>query len=468
MQDNQALQILGNLWQKVELDSESKRLSDYNNLYIYYINDKEEIENYLKSVLVYEKGLYSEETWKKIIVRHRDNIQKILNRLTVGIYENPPVRELYTGETLDETNSAKLNDLLESVSFNETMKQAFKAGKYFNCLEGYVTWDKENNKCRLELITPESYSVNVKPNDYLSKSKIYIQKYNSDKNEIYFAVWSDTEHYFLDGSGNIFYLEGNEQGKNPYKKIPAIKLQFQKGIEYFGEPNWDLFDTQFALDVKMTNNLYTEMFEGFSVAVGTNLPMKEGQVLSPGMVLNSTNVKEGDIPPDLKFITPGTDFKMLTDSLDFEVKDCLRAQGINAATSSLETSVQSGRAKEIDELELREQRETSKETIYKFEYDLINLLIEVNNYNDKSNQIKGDLYIEFSEESVAESSKDKIERRKFNLENHIETPIDFIMQDKEVSNEEAQKIYEENLIINKPVLPDGNINNNQNNNLNNG
>lgn len=450
MVDSQVPNIFAAIWQKVEVNSESKRISDYSDLRIFFENDRDDIIDYLKRILVYEKGLYSEQTWNKMVIRHRDNIQKPLNRMTTGIYENPPLREIYSAvDVLDEPNTEFLSEILEDCKYNQKVKDVFRKGCYYNCLEVWVQWDDVNKKIVLEVIIPDTYSVQTKDTDYTKKEKIWIQRYNSSSNYIDYVVYSDTEHYLINSSGEIAPPPDNPKMVNPYGKIPVIKFQIKEGSDYFGEPNWDLFDTQVSLDIKRTNNFYTEMFQTFSVGVATNLNLPNDASVSPGMLIRCDNVSKDSVQPSLTFSNPTVDWQALNDNIDFEVKDSLRSQGINAASSSLDQTVQSGASKEMDEIELIELRETHKEILYNFEKELIETILMVYNYHNGSN-IGGMVEVTFSEEKTNEAIKDKVMRREFELKNGLKTPVDYIAEDLEVTKQEAEQIYQDNKNFNQP------------------
>lgn len=454
MVDSQVPNIFAEIWQKVETASEANRISTYADLRIFYENDRDDIESYLRRLLVDTKGLYKEATFKKIIVRHRDNIQKPINRMTTGIYENPPKREIYSDtDTLDEKQTEFLTQILEDCRFNQKAKDSFRKACYYNCLEVWVQWDGE--KVVLEVITPDSYSVKTKASDYTKKDKIWIQRYNSDTESIDYVVYTDEETYLINSNGDIVPVEGNEAMKNPYGKIPCIKLQLREGTDYYGEPNWDLFDTQVALDIKRTNNFYTEMFQTFSVGVATNLKLPDQSNITPGMLIQCDNVGKDDVQPSMTFSNPSVNWKDLNDNIDFEVKDSLRSQGINATSSTLDPIAQSGAAKEMDEVELVELRETNKEILYNFEKELIETILTVYNYHTGKKEITGEVEITFSEEKTNEAIKDKIQRRTFEIQNNLKTPVDFIQEDLEVTRAEAEKIFTDNKDFNSLNTPTG-------------
>jgi len=416
--------------------NESARIKLYKELKYFYENDYDSIETYLQELLK-SKGLFSQKTLDSLIIRHRDNIQKVLKRLTAGVYEQTPVREIID-------NDYDLSSYLDSINYNVKVKECFKKAKYYGIAEAFVYWD--GTKVRIEILTPESYVIETTDNDYLEKSKIYIQKsrMNNGVFEMFYDIWTNDSYSIMLGDGKLEKRNvGNNELEiqpNVYKTIPVIPLRFNEGDSYFPEPNWDLFKSQIALDIKRTNNFYTEMFQTFGIYVATNLNMKEGETISPNKILKVDNVKTDDVEPKLTFTSPDIDWKELNDNIDFEVLDMMRSQGLNTTSASLDQKAQSGAAKTIDEIEVIEERENVKDSLYRFEKNLLNLIRIVQNTNGEKIP-NGEFDIRYSEEKTIESIDDKTKRREMEIKYSIKTPIDFIMEDYECGEEEANEIY---------------------------
>lgn len=439
--------------------SESERIKLYTDLKVFYENDNAQIETYLKDLLI-KKGLYSQKTLDKLIIRHRDNIQKNLKKLTSGIYENTPVREISDVEY-------DLSTYLNSINYNIKIKECFKKAKYYGIAEMFIYWD--GSKVRLEVIVPDRYVVETKSDDYLTKEKIYIQKSrnNGEVLELFYEAWTDDTYSVILADGSLEKRKvgevETEMQRNIYGKIPVIALRFSEGDYYFPEPNWDLFNTQIALDIKRTNNFYTELFQTFGIYVATNLNLKEGETLSPNQILKVDNVKTEDVTPSLQFVTPNIDWAQLNNNIDFEVLDSLRSQGINTSSASIDQKTQSGTAKTIDELELIEERENVKDILYRFEIECLNMIRTVQNANGIAIP-DGEFEVYYSEEKTIESIDDKIKRREMEMKYKIKSEIDFIMEDYECSEEEAKEIYNENNKNNQAETnPDGEGNSDSNN-----
>lgn len=448
------------------VESESERIKLYRELKFFYDNDKYEIENYLKKLLK-EKGLYGEKTLNSLIIRHRDNIQKSLKRVTAGIYENRPVREI-----LD--NDYDLNAYLDSINYHAKIKECFKKARYFGIAELYATF--VNDKIRLEVLVPDRYIVETKENDYLEKEKIYIQKSRETENgyELFYEVWSDNEYSIINSKGELEKRIVNdkevETQPNVYGKIPVIALRFNETDYYYPEPNWGLFDTQIALDVQRTNNFYTQIFQTFGIYLAINTGLKEGESFSPNKIIKADNVSKDDTTPDIKFISPDINWDALNKNVDFEVLDELRSQGINTNSASIDNKAQSGTAKTIDELELIEEREEVKEQLYRFEIKCLELIRTIHNTESSKKIPDGKFNVIYSEEKAIESVDDKVKRREMEKKYNIKSDIDFIMEDLEISEQEAEEVYntnkEKNKVVNSNDIQDDN-NDNKQTNLNN-
>lgn len=441
--------IFMNALQSMVVESESERIKIYRNLKFFYDNDLDEIESYLKDLLV-KKKIYSVKTIEDAIIIHRDNIQKSLKRVTAGIFDNRPVREL-----VDKSGNVTDYDLttyLDSINYNAKIKECFKKARYYGIAEMYISY--VNGKIRLEVIVPDRYIVETKPEDYLEKERIYIQK--SDGSELFYEVWTDKDYGILKSSIELDKKDSRaklvDEQPNVYKKIPVIALRFNETDYYYPEPNWDLFTTQIELDIKRTGDFLTGLFQKFGVWTAVNLGLKDGQTVSPNQILKVDDVKEGDVLPTLECVVPQVDWKALADDINFTVLDSLRSQGINTNSASIETKAQSGTAKTIDEIELIEERESVKEQLYNFELEVLEMIRTIQNIEGEKIP-DGEFEVTYSEEKSIETIDDKMKRREMEIKYGIKSPIDFIMEDFECSQEEALKIYNDNKEFNKPVEP---------------
>jgi len=211
-------------YQKMRAISEMERISIHRLFSAFYNNDYLLINDILKNETL--NNPYSKETLDKINFQHLDVTQKILSRLSGGIYTNEPLRELIIEEGSVDKN---LQNVLRQVKYSMKVKDAFRKALYFNIIVAQPVYDYELKQMRIDIFTPDSFKVKTK-DDYLVLDEISIEKARPD-GSVYEAVWTETEHYLIEGnSTDKISPPNNEQGKNPFKKLPFVVLRIERVI----------------------------------------------------------------------------------------------------------------------------------------------------------------------------------------------------------------------------------------------
>lgn len=446
---SQVPNIFQSVYQNQVTESEQARLKLYWDLWYFYANDEPQKVRYYKNLLSGNgseaKRLYSDSTLNKIIFAPEDIIQKVLKRQSAGIYDEYPV---YTigGKVNDE-----LNSLLNMLNWVAKIKESYEKALFFNIAETYIRFDEK--KLCLDILTPNQYTVNVREYDYLEKSELFIassrQNPVTKEFEVAYIVWNDNEHYIMDANEVKLPIKNNESGVNPYGMIPSSTLRIREGLDYWGEPDWDLFNAQTRIDIIRTNHNFTALFQNFPIWVATNIDPKELTELSPNKIIKVQNVPQDMQKPSLVSVKPEVDWEQMRATIDYEVRDILRSKGIPANSSSMETVAQSGVAKMIDEIELNEQRADAKNKLYYYEIDLLNKLRKVYNYHASEMGLvklpEGDFDVQYSKDKPSESIQDKVARREMEKKHFIKSDLDFIVEDREVDEDEAKEILKRNM-----------------------
>jgi len=428
-------------YQKMRAISEMERISIHRLFSAFYNNDYLLINDILKNETL--NNPYSKETLDKINFQHLDVTQKILSRLSGGIYTNEPLRELIISENNVDEN---LSDVLRQVKYSMKVKDAFRKALYFNVIVAQPVFDYELNKMRIDVFTPDSFKVKTK-DDYLVLDEISIEKARPD-GSVYEAVWTETEHYLIEGnSKEKIAPPNNEQGKNPFGKLPFVILRIKEGCDFFGEPNWNLLLNQKNLDIRLTDLNESELRNVHGIYHGINTRFPNNTRFTAGNLLQSEE-REGE-RVSLESVNLVVDYEQIRDNIDWKIKTVMNSEGLSAQSGSSDVANESGVKRAMDEIELQEKRDDYKELLYNFEIELLNMIRLVHNayMNPKLND-KATFELTFSEEKGTETIQDKIARREMEKTIGYKNDVDFTMEDLEVSEDEAieilNKVFEQN------------------------
>lgn len=425
------------IWAQAKARSEMNRLKTYQDMAAFYNNDYEIICEYLKEFTL--GNPYSAETiagFKGQFV-HRDQLRKILRKITAGIYTQRPVRKLILNpeaeEPAEDQNFAKF---LEEIKYHDAVIKAFDAASYFNTVLVMPVYIPATKKIRLDVITPENFRVETDPADYLRITGLAVRKMYED--EIQSAIWTDAEHFIKDAFGNTKAVNGNEDMKNPFGKIPVAVLRLRDGNDFFGEPNWSLFDFQRRFDVALTDKMLAEQKITHHVWFGINTKLAQGKRLAAGELIQVEHNNPETVVPSLESLTANYDFTSLRENAEWDYKNLAQSQGISASNVSSETEDLSGIAKMVDNQELQESRIEKMNKLYDFEIELMQTVRMVANAYGYNFSEAGEIYLEFVPDPVNETIADKVARREMEKKYFIANEVDFVIQDKELlSREEA-------------------------------
>jgi hypothetical protein len=432
-------------YSKAKFDWENKRISWYKKFRSIFNNNYEEVINIIKS---HYEVLYAKDAFKHKIFRHVDITEDIITRSTSGIYEKEPIRQLVKTPPDRVSGTEQVNDenlpiVLKTVDFHSKMTAAADRAIFFNIVIPYFVIRKDRT-LDIQLLTPEMYTVKTKA-DYNKLEAIKITVW--DGNETYNIIWSDKDMYGEDHNGKQFYLsENNKEGKNPYGVIPVVVFRIKEGTDFYGEPNWAIYDAQLAHDLQLSNLQEVEIFMGSPVAIAVNTQKEAEELLiGPNAVVTINGVREGEVAPSLDFVNPNADMQSLRDNIDFNIDNLKQSKGIVGSTASKDRTVESGAAKEIDLLPVLERRNKLRNLIKeKLELPCLEMLRKVWNYGVNNDLLDGELLDEnatfevvMQETKSFESIDDKIKIRKMQKEYGIKDEVDFMMEDTGCTEKEA-------------------------------
>ena len=418
--------------------SEAERQRLHYEIACFYYNDYEEISRILKEETL--NNPYSADTLRTIRFRHIDMMRKVVKKLTAGVYHQRPIRKLVITEgteTTPEVIDEELDDVLDMANFHTAVKDAYEAAQVFNTVFAMPVFDEQKKTMRIDVILPNDITVHEREADYLDFDAIGIKKCIGG--EVIQSVWTETEHYRKDGD-TTEAVPGNESMKNPFAPvIPVSVLRLRKGWDFYGEPNWNLYNAQKELTINNTEMKLAEQKIMHQAYVAVNMDLAKDSTITPGVILQRNGVREDEAQPTLESVTSNYDFAGIREQTDYLLTQLAISEGMNASSVSQQVDDLSGIAKIVDNAELEEKRLDNLELLYQFEIDLLNKMRMVwNKYSATKLNESGEFEVEFVEDSQTETVSDKTARREMEKKYGIANEIDFVIEDKELgSRDEA-------------------------------
>lgn len=441
-------ELMNKIFNTTKVAWDDSRIDMFKRFRAVYDNDYDEIVNVLK--YYYLNKPYSEEYFNEMLIQHHNIIDKTLSRTTGGIYDKEPVRELIPkeeGEDLIEINDY-FTQVLISLDYHNKIKEVFKASKFFNTVFMFVSF--RNGEIFLDVVTPDMFSIREKSNDYLNFESILIEKCD-EEGYIYYTYWDKNKHYVVDSFGNDKEIGNNTKRVNPYNFVPAEFIRMKDGIDFYGEPDWDLMLNQLAIDMKLTDYDKSEIFQRNSILFGVNTNLPSGTKISPNKIIQVENDNPQKPAISLEYVTPNNDFNVGRESINWRIESTLRNKGIVGSSAGTQSNPVSGESKEQDEISIMEEREAVKTKLWRFEISILNKIRSVWNYHVSNGNLNESIFldeikeipskhkidIDFMEDEKHEGAEEKSIRRKYEKDNFIKDEVIFVMEDLSISEEEA-------------------------------
>lgn len=318
---------------------------------------------------------------------------KIITKLS-GVYTQAPLRRVSNKNVSD---TELLEEYIEEMSLDQRMKEANRYFKLFkrNLMEVYV----DNYGCpyvrNLPRHTYEVFSFSsLTPN----KPDVVVKIVHDDKDpsQQVLHVWSMESHYVMNGRGTIIRSDDQEQGVNPYGKLPFIYIN-ESSFSCDPIPDDDLMRMSIAIPVILTDICWATKYQSNSIMwilgdVGT-IPS------APNSVVSMTYGPNGE-KPEIGQIKPEVDTDKVISMVQTLVAMLLSTKNLSTSTVQAQltaSSAASGISKMIDQAESVEDKKDQQEYFRKAEHELWYLISKyMVPYWRATNSLKPELNKEFS------------------------------------------------------------------------
>lgn len=349
-------------------DNINRLISDYERYQIY----NGQLKDIIKSAI--KKEFILQETVNEMINRIIPiNIaQKVTNKLA-GVYRIPPKRA-----PVDENDGDQeaIDALSQPMEIDLNGKQA---NRYFKLCK-IVAWEPYVNKLGFPKIRtlPAHTFTPISDDPIEPEQPTYFVKHidmaDQDKKNHVHIVWSDTEHYTMDGHGMIIVDEENPEAINPYGKIPfvLIKDTLDRLIPLQDD---DLISMQIAICLLLTDLAFATKYQAWSIIylIGAST---EKMSFNPNSII-SLPIPSSGIKPEIGTIKPDLDSDAMLRQVETLVGMLLttKSLSVNAVLPGLQASnASSGVAKLLDQAESTEDKNDQKMFFIKAEKQLWDLI----------------------------------------------------------------------------------------------
>ena len=432
-------------------EAEQKRVSHFQRLYDYYINDEDEIKLYMLRSM---RRTFGDEVLKQMFLPYFNITNRIINRICLA-YKIPPERYIVVPqsikgeERIPDPKMQKAHDnyqkLLSSSNINSKSKEWHRLAKLGDTC--YVQVRYVGDKVEYEVFFPHQLSVVEDPLNYLEPLEVeYTEVSAGGKNKRIY--WSQSEHWVFDEDDKPIPDENPWNGVNKYGVIPFLPVRL-RGIEnHWGEGDTQLVDANEKINILYVSSFDNALMQAHGQMVGINTKLKSKIDLGPRKLVQIDNLP-GEAQADLKYIHPEPAIEACMSKIDWMIRTTAMMHGLPAASVSIDVKAESGAAKSIDNWELLEIREDDIEYLRGFENKLFDVSRTIWNFHvpavDKINE-DAVFGIDFVKPEAPMTKNEEIDYKKKLMEFGLWTPIDdMVDEDEGIDRETALSIIEENL-----------------------
>lgn len=454
-------------WKQVE----ELRVKKAQKVYFWYHNYQDEIINYIKLAML--KG-WREKTVNETRIRVFNIVSRVVDKLAL-VYKEVPERVLDGGKQI-EVRAAEMpasttapppsgaapqvtekqspddvayQELLQSSTIEQRQSEWEKLAKLFNTVLVQPVWHEDKSKSEGGYIdfmihTPAWCCVETKDDDYTKAKSFWYPIWRSPgenkPQEQVLIFWSETEHYLIAANGNRVNGVGNLQGKNPYGVLPVAVLRRKLSNDFWGEGMWDLVDGNEEICIQVSNLFKVAAFQLHGQPFGVNLNLAGEPVLGADKPILVDGVESGTVQPSFAFVTANPQLKPVMDLVDWALKNIQIAKGLGSNQVDIQQSIASGASKMVDNADVQEERVSAIPIFQQFEAELFDVTVAVYNYHAKGKKIseKADFSCKFPQPKIVETQDEKNKKRTVGLANGTMSRIDILMEDNNLSREEAK------------------------------
>jgi len=405
------------------------------------------IREYIYHAIVAEFKL--PETVKQLVKRivPLNLIQKIVKKLAM-VYRSPPSRS----PALDLESDKEFISLYEKETdinaFQKLLNRYFKLSKHA-AIESYVN---EQGAPALQVLAAHQFTP-------ISDSKIdptlatYMVKHISwgkDKKSQVHIVWSDAEHYTMDGMGKI--IESPDEKENPYGVMPIIHVK-ETLDRLIPVEDDDLVSMQVAICLLLTDLSLGMKYRlwGIIYIIGA-----KGDKFSfnPNSVLYLPRDSKGELP-QVGSIRPEFNATEALQMVETLVGMLLSTKSLKpgSVTGNLSTqNASSGIAKMLDEAEVTEDKQDQVAFFIKQERELFAIVRTQMNIWGEAGMLNSlwmpmrlsedfELQIRFPDMKPVQTEKEIVETESLKLETKLTTHKRAVMSSNpELTEEEADEL----------------------------
>lgn len=339
-------------------------------------------------------------------------VRKVVTRRATA-YRVPPIR---TFEGWDQEAGLAL---YQAANIDAVMKRASKLTKLLKTTALHVRHG--DHGLQVNVLTPHILDAVYDDPDH--PTRMIVTHAASDPARTTYSDWSATYFRRRDAQGRPIALPGNVASVNPYGVLPFVPL-FDRlpDSEFFLPGGDDLIGSQKALNVGLVNLFRSIELQAHGQAVAKGLRVGDPISTGPDKVII--------LPADGEFSyqAPNAPIQDILSSLEFLMRQTAATNDVGADVFDLSKRAESGSAKSVERMDLREARQDDIALWRRYEARLFEVIKAVVNTHAPGTIPEGaTLRVDFAELQDNLTEAELLDNLKAKAELGISSPVDALM-----------------------------------------
>jgi hypothetical protein len=407
-----------------------------------------------EKALRYYADLQSDETFRLIAQRwskpetfrifHVNLVKKIVNK-RAALYRTAP-RRTFNGWDQDAGDA-----LYRAANADGVLKRASRLVKLLKTSAIQVGW--ENARPTLSVVTPNVLDVlysddpqypqrfivthrrsSLGSNGGSTASPIALPNslqtaygYKTEPSvyreaDVTYSDWTAAGYQQLDYRGMPLPVAGNPDGVNPFGILPFVPLwDVLPDDEFFIPGGDDLLEAQEAVNVALSNLWRAVELQAHGQAWASGIPAGEVLQIGPD---RAVTLPEGG---KFGFATPGAPIPDILNAIEFVMRQIASTNDLSADVFDLDRRSESGAAKHVEQVDLREARQDDITLWRQYETNLFEVLKQVvNTYAPGTIPAGATVSVDFSEMQENLTETERLNNARTKVQLGMWSPVDLL------------------------------------------
>jgi hypothetical protein len=338
-------------------------------------------------------------------------VKKVINK-RANLYRLAP-RRVFSG--IDQEAGDRIYKALNA---DVILKRASRLTKLLKTCALQVAWDGTGPALRI--VTPNI--LDAVAADPERPERILVTHRAAREQDVTYSDWTAANYVRRDYRGAAIAVPGNPGRVNPYGALPFVPLFDRHPDDAFFLPGGeDLIEAQEAVNVALSNLWRAVELQAHGQAWATGIPAGEAVRVGPETAVT--------LPVDGKFgfAAPNAPIAEILAAIEFVMRQVAATNDLSADVFDLDRSSESGAAKHVEQIDLKEARLDDIALWRTYEarlWELIKLVVNV--HAPGTIPTAATMSVDFAELQENVSERERLEAARSRLDMGVWSPVDVL------------------------------------------